>query len=117
MMDQEAFKTLFGKRFRQALIEKDLKQSDLTGPLNVSDKQISVYATGKGLPSVYGLMIICKELNISADFLLGLIGEPRPLEGEDPIAEDILMMRQSYVQMSDEMKAAFQSLVNAILKQ
>ena len=41
-MDQEAFKTLFGKRFRQALIE-NLKQSDLTGPLNVSDKQISVY--------------------------------------------------------------------------
>jgi transcriptional regulator with XRE-family HTH domain len=116
-VEQKEFRKLFSKRLKQALIERDKKQTDLADPLKVSEKQISVYATGRGLPSVYGLAILCKELNISADFLLGLRSDPAPLDGEDPIAEDILMMRQSYAQMSDEMKEAFQNLVFAILKQ
>ncbi|HQE06615.1 MAG TPA: helix-turn-helix transcriptional regulator [Tepidanaerobacteraceae bacterium] len=114
---QKEFRILFGKRLRQALIERDMKQSDLAGPLNVTDKQVSFYATGKGLPTVYGLMVMCKVLNVSADFLLGLRSDPAPLEGEDPLADDILMMRESYAQMSDELKAAFQNLVLAILRQ
>ena len=50
-------------------------------------------------------MVMCKVLNVSADFLLGLRSDQTPLEGEDPLADDILMMQESYAQMSDELKA------------
>ena len=31
------------------------------------------------------LTIICKHYNVSADYLLGLIDEPRPLKKEGPL--------------------------------
>ena len=43
---QKEFRILFGKRLRQALIERDMKQSDLAGPLNVTDNKSAFIRKG-----------------------------------------------------------------------
>lgn len=118
ILGQEEFRTVFGKRFKQALIERGIRQYDeLSKNTNISRKQLSMYATGRALPTVYGLYVLCKELNFSADFFLGLTSEIEFIEQDDPVAEDILTMRESYVQMPDKARAAFQEFVKAILEQ
>ena len=71
-MTQDDFKGLFGKRFKQALIEKDFKHIEFSELTGISAKQISMYATGNALPTVYGLRLIVDALGISSDFLLGV---------------------------------------------
>lgn len=118
-MSKDQFNKLFGKRLKQALIEKDIKQRDLAKELNISPKQISSYVNGYALPTPYGLRQIAEQLNISSDFFLGLINEPTAIKRDDTdplLSEEILMMRRSYAQMPEETRRALQELVNTIIK-
>ena len=108
-------KTIFGRRLKQALIEKNVQQKTLAEELQISDKTMSSYVHGNANPTLLGLAKIAKYLNISADFLLGLSNELRPLENiDDPIGEDILMIRRSYTSMPEHQRKAVLRLVQSI---
>ena len=108
-------KTIFGRRLKQALIEKNVQQKTLADALKISDKTMSSYVHGNANPTLLGLAKIAKYLNISADFLLGLSNELRPLENiDDPIGEDILMIRRSYTSMPEHQRKAVLRLVQSI---
>lgn len=111
-------KTIFGKRLKQALIEKDVQQKTLADALNVSDKTMSSYIHGNANPTLKGLAKIAKRLNISADFLLGLSNELKPLDKtDDPVGEDILMIRRSYTSMPEHQRKAVLRLVQSITEE
>lgn len=59
-------------RFNECITYSKIKQVDLAKAANVSKQCISDYKAGKSVPSIDTLYLICKYLDVSADYLLGL---------------------------------------------
>ena len=66
---------LFTKRFNEVLTYSKISQTELAARVNVSKQCISDYKSGKSFPSIQTLFLICKVLEVSADYLLGLTDE------------------------------------------
>ncbi len=64
--------TKFCERLNECLKYSDVKQTDLAKAAGVSKQCISDYKSGKSLPGVETLYLICKFLDVSSDYLLGL---------------------------------------------
>lgn len=62
----------FKERLNEVLIENNLSQNALAKKISMSQGVVNNYCTGKREPSLEVLIAICKELNVSADYLLGL---------------------------------------------
>ena len=63
----------FKERINEVLDENNLSQSALALKIYMSQSVVNNYCTGKREPSLDVLILICKELNVSADYLLGLV--------------------------------------------
>ncbi len=64
--------TKFQERFIECLQYGKVKQTTLASAAGVSKQCISDYKSGKSMPSVDTLFLICRFLDVSADYLLGL---------------------------------------------
>ncbi len=62
----------FKERLMEALAENNISQNALAKKISMSQGVVNNYCTGKREPSLDVLVSICKELNVSADYLLGL---------------------------------------------
>ena len=62
----------FTGRFNQILKDNHINQAKLADDLGVSRQAITNLKNGASLPSLYLLFNICKYLDVSADYLLGL---------------------------------------------
>ncbi len=63
---------IFSKRFCEELKNCDFSQIELAQKLNVDPTNITNWKKGKNMPSAYLLAQLCKLLNVSSDYLLGL---------------------------------------------
>jgi transcriptional regulator with XRE-family HTH domain len=70
------------KKLRKARKEQQIELADAIG---VKQSTISDIENGRRTTSFDKLAAICKHYNVSADYLLGLIDEPRPLKKEGPL--------------------------------
>ena len=64
--------TKFTERFNECLRYASVRQTELARAANVSKQCISDYKSGKSVPSIDTLFLLCKFLDVSADYLLGL---------------------------------------------
>lgn len=64
--------TKFQQRFNEILQYSNIKQTELAKAANVSKQCISDYKSGKSEPSIDTLFLLCKALDVSANYLLGL---------------------------------------------
>ncbi|MDE5756554.1 MAG: helix-turn-helix domain-containing protein [Clostridia bacterium] len=62
----------FKDRLKEALAENNMSQNELAKKLFMSQAIVNNYCTGKREPSLEVFYSICKILDVSADFLLGL---------------------------------------------
>ena len=62
----------FKDRLNETLYRNRISQYALAKRLFMTQGVVNKYCTGKREPSLDVLIAICKELNVSADFLLGL---------------------------------------------
>ena len=62
----------FSKRLKEIMAEKGLKQKDIAEMLNIEQANISFWINNKKLPSLDTFYNLCKILDESADYLLGL---------------------------------------------
>ena len=62
----------FKDRLNEELAENSLSQNALARRISMSQTVVNNYCTGKREPSLDVLILICKELQVSADYLLGL---------------------------------------------
>lgn len=62
----------FTKRFNEVLKECGKTQVEIAKALNVTKQCINDYKTGKSVPSLETLFALCKYLDVSSDYLLGL---------------------------------------------
>lgn len=63
---------VIGKRIKELRTEAGLTQKMFGERLSVSQDTVSLWETGRSLPTTELVIEICKMLNISADYLLGL---------------------------------------------
>lgn len=71
------------KKTREA---RKLSQKDLADRIGISDKQIWRYETGLSDPTTGILTLLAKELEVSSDYLLGLIDKPSDHYREDELS-------------------------------
>lgn len=64
--------TKFQQRFNECLQYSDVRQTELAKAAKISKQCVSDYKSGKSSPSIDTLYLICKYLDVSADYLLGL---------------------------------------------
>lgn len=62
----------FTKRFNEILQQSGKTQVEIAKALNVTKQCVNDYKTGKSVPSLETLYSLCKYLDVSADYLLGL---------------------------------------------
>ena len=62
----------FTKRFNEILKQSGRTQVEIAKALNVTKQCVNDYKTGKSVPSIETLYLLCKFLDVFADFLLGL---------------------------------------------
>ena len=75
-----------GKFIAELRKEKNLTQKDLATQLNVSDKAISRWETGKGFPDVDSLQALSKFFSVTINELLA--GEKAEIKTIEEIAEE-----------------------------
>ena len=66
---------LFTDRFNEVIKLSEKTQTEIAKEIRVSKQCISDYKSGKSLPSLETLFLICRCLDVSADYLLGLSDE------------------------------------------
>lgn len=76
---EEIDKITSGNRLKEFRKENKLTQDKLSKILNVSRTTITEYERGTNIIATPFLYTICNKYNISADYLLGKIDEPRDL--------------------------------------
>ena len=69
-----------GKRLKQFRKENNLTQTKLSEYLNTSFSNVSSYERGINLLATNYLYAICNKYNISADYLIGRIDNPKYLK-------------------------------------
>lgn len=75
-------KSIFADRFKEMRIERKYTQNHLAQILYVSRSSICAWECGKVMPSMNMLIAICETLNISLDYILGIINEKLPCTNE-----------------------------------
>lgn len=81
-MDQ----TKTGKFISELRKEKEMTQTELAGIIGVSEKTVSKWETGRGMPEISTLPVLCETLGISVNELL--TGERVPAESYTEQAEE-----------------------------
>jgi len=61
-----------GNIIREERINKKLTQAELATYLGVTQDSISLWEKSKRIPDTQYIILLCKVLDISADYLLGL---------------------------------------------
>ena len=65
----------FTERFNEAIKISGKSQSQIAKEIKVCKQCVSDYKSGKTFPSLETLYLICKSLDVSADYLLGVSDE------------------------------------------
>ncbi|MCI8423960.1 MAG: helix-turn-helix transcriptional regulator [Lawsonibacter sp.] len=72
-------KDVFCMRVKKLRKARGEQQQELADAIGVTQSTVSDIENGRRTTSFEKLAAICQHYNISADYLLGLIDEPRPL--------------------------------------
>ena len=73
-------RAVFSKRLKDLIQQNNMTYARLAQILDVSTAQVSDMANGKAGTSMERLYLLCRTFQVSADYLLGLTDELRPLE-------------------------------------
>ena len=76
-INKEINPIIAGQRLKECRKSLKLTQSKLAKELNTTQSVIADYERGRYLIATPFLYTICKKFNISADYLLGRINEPK----------------------------------------
>ena len=91
---------MFAQRLKKARKDKGLTQLQLANSLNLSRTTISGWEISQYYPTMEALVRICKELDVSADYLFGI--EYKSFINVNDLSSDFIPHLQS---IADYMKA------------
>ncbi|MCI5791452.1 MAG: helix-turn-helix domain-containing protein [Clostridiales bacterium] len=62
----------FTERLSEAIKASGKKQTEIAAEVGITKQCISDFKVGKSYPSIQTLALLCKVLDVSSDYLLGL---------------------------------------------
>lgn len=68
------------KRIKEIREDRDIKQKEIAEILQTDQSYYSKYERGLHPMTADQIIILCKFYNLSADYLLGIIDEPRQIK-------------------------------------
>ena len=72
---------LFGQKLKELRLSNNVKQKDIAEHLGILPNSYQQFEYDKIKPSYENLVKLCRYYGVSADYLLGLTDEPKPLDG------------------------------------
>ena len=63
---------MFGERLRECRIEKGFTQNQLAEKLLIAQSTLGKYERGELQPNIETIKALCKILDVSSDYLLGI---------------------------------------------
>lgn len=88
----------FASRLRFAIERSGMQQKNLASAIKLSPARLSNYVNGHSEPSLDILLLLCRELRVSADYLIGLtdtISAPAKSKEEKLPTDSLLTMERS----------------------
>ena len=76
------FKDIFSQRLQTLRKSAGENQETLGAVIGIGKTGVSEMENGRKTTTLEKLAVICQHYNVSADYLLGLVDEPRPLNDE-----------------------------------
>ena len=76
------FKDIFSQRLQTLRKSAGENQETLGAVIGIGKTGVSEMENGRKTTTLEKLAVICQHYNVSADYLLGLIDDPRPLNDE-----------------------------------
>lgn len=98
----------FGMQLKTLREQRDMKQTELSAALHMSESTISGYITNHRQPCLETLARIAGELETTTDFLLGLTESPDPPFPLTPTERSILLQ---YHKIPPHLKRFFLSML------
>ena len=102
-----------GKFIAQCRKEKNMTQAELAEKLNITDRAISKWETGKGMPDSSIMLELCDELDISVNELLS--GEMIRMDNYNKVAEKNFIKFQKEKEDSDKMLLFTEIIIGSIV--
>ena len=75
---------IFPERLKYLRVENGLTQKQLANAVGAGERGLQDYELRKCKPGHDAIIKLCQHFNISADYLLGLSDDPRPLYPGEP---------------------------------
>lgn len=72
--------TKFTQRLNALMAEKKMTPTTLSHQIYMHPSTVKSYKTGRHEPIVETIIILCEVFNVSADYLIGLTDERKPLK-------------------------------------
>ena len=72
----------YRERIRGAREDRDFTQEEIGRLIHKSQQGYNHIETGRAELKIDDLVILCRHYNLSADYLIGLIDEPKKLKGK-----------------------------------
>lgn len=85
-----------GDRLRDARLKQQLTQDELAERAGMGQGQMNKYENGKSDPSLEVIIRLSQELDVSADWLLGLVDDPISHLSEDDLSTDERRLLAAY---------------------
>lgn len=101
-----------GKFIAQCRKEKNMTQAQLAEKLNITDRAISKWETGKGMPDSSIMLDLCAELDISVNELLS--GEVIKMENYNLKAEENLLELKKQKEETDRSMLRLEIIIGYI---
>lgn len=70
----------FNKRIRDIREDRDYLQKDVAKALDITTQQYQLYESGQRPFKYFHIIKLCQFYKLSADYILGLVDEQRPLK-------------------------------------
>ena len=102
-----------GKFIAQCRKEKNMTQAELAEKLNITDRAISKWETGKGMPDSSIMLELCDELDISVNELLS--GEMIRMDNYNKVAEENFVKFQKEKEDSDKRLLFTEIIIGSIV--
>lgn len=91
-------------RLKEARIKKGFKQKDIADLLNISQAQVSRAEKGLSTLDSNQIVLICKKLDITSDYLLGLIDDDDFNAYKDFTKEEVKQIKKTLQTSADYLK-------------
>ncbi len=102
-----------GKFIAQCRKKKNITQAELAEKLNITDRAISKWETGRGMPDSSIMLELCNELGINVNELLS--GEVIKMENYDKKADENFIKLQKEKENSDKRLLFTETIMGSIM--